>query len=63
MIRPLEVEKKVKIHVHKTYLSTDKYRSFYLALICTYTMVKSEDDYTEWKDLDNRENTLYGATL
>lgn len=26
-------------------------------------MAKSKDDYTEWKNLDNRENTLYGATL
>lgn len=63
MIWPLEVEKEVKIHVHKTYLSTNKYRSFYLALICTYTMAKSKDDYTEWKNLDNRANTLYGAAL
>lgn len=48
MIWPLEVEKeKVKLHILKTYLSTNKHRSFYLALICTYTMVKSEDDYTE----------------
>lgn len=47
MIWPLEVEKEVKIHVHKTYLSTNKYRSFYLALTCTYTMAKSKDDYTE----------------